>query len=183
MAPQCGRLCAGRPPLARLWPSPRRAHLVKDGERGGAQSDGLRPGAERVAVEVDEDVDAVGVDGEGKLPQGAGAGGQKTGEVARHARRSIGSDLRRRLGSGSGAGAVLGDAVRGVLLQMATPAYNFVLPNGVDPTRPIVVNVPSAASIPQASRVARTLPAGALTWTCGLQGAINTVTVQGQLVP
>ena len=78
---------------------------------------------------------------------------------------------------------LLGDAVRGVLFQMATPAYNFVLPNGVDPTRPIVVNVPSAASIPQASRVARTLPAGALTWTCGLQGAINTVTVQGQLVP
>jgi hypothetical protein len=78
---------------------------------------------------------------------------------------------------------LLGDAIKGVLLLGSTPAYGGILPNGVDPLRPISVIVTPVADIDVTDRANRNVPAGALTWSAGIAGAVETVTVQGTLLP
>jgi hypothetical protein len=70
-----------------------------------------------------------------------------------------------------------------VLRLGSTPAYGGILPDGQDPNRPIKVTVTPVADIDQTDRSNRNVPAGALTWTAGLAGAAETVTVQGTLNP
>ena len=79
-----------------------------------------------------------------------------------------------------GIGAI-GDAVRAVLILGSTPAYGGILPDGQDPTRPILVTVPTAASLTSAQRATRNVPG--ISFSAGLQGAIETTTVQGSLIP
>jgi hypothetical protein len=79
--------------------------------------------------------------------------------------------------------ALLGNAIDGVLRLGATPAYGGILPDGVDPTRPISVVVTPVADIDVTDRSNRNVPAGAITWSAGIAGAVETVTVQGTLLP
>jgi hypothetical protein len=76
---------------------------------------------------------------------------------------------------------LLGDAVTGVLNLYASPAYNFILPSGADPTRPLVVNVPDVSDLTPAQRASRNI--SGITWSAGIQGAIETATVAGELLP
>ena len=76
---------------------------------------------------------------------------------------------------------VIGDAIQGVLRLGSTPAYGLILPDGQDPARPIKVTVPTAASLTSAQRASRNVPG--VSFSAGLQGAIETTTVQGTLVP
>jgi len=80
----------------------------------------------------------------------------------------------------NGIGAVK-DAIDGVLRLGSTPAYGLILPDGQDPARPIVVTVPTAASLTSAQRATRNLPG--VSFSAGLQGAIETTTVRGTLIP
>ena len=75
----------------------------------------------------------------------------------------------------------LGDAVKGVLVLGSTPLYSLILPDGQDPKRPISVTVPTAASLTSAQRASRSV--SGITFSAGLQGAIETATVIGTLVP
>ena len=75
----------------------------------------------------------------------------------------------------------IGDAVRAVLILGSTPAYGGILPDGQDPKRPILVTVPTAASLTSAQRATRNVPG--ISFSAGLQGAIETTTVQGSLIP
>jgi hypothetical protein len=79
-----------------------------------------------------------------------------------------------------GIGAI-GDAIYGVLLLGSTPQYGLILPNGQDAARPIKVTVPTAASLTSAQRATRNVPG--ITFSAGLQGAIETTTVIGTLTP
>jgi Protein of unknown function (DUF3383) len=79
-----------------------------------------------------------------------------------------------------GIGAIK-DAIDGVLRLGSTSEYGLILPDGQDPARPIVVNVPTAASLTSAQRATRNVPG--ITFSAGLQGAIETTTVQGTLIP
>lgn len=79
--------------------------------------------------------------------------------------------------------SLLGEAVQGVLRLGATPAYGGIVPDGADPTRPIVVDVQTVASIDQTDRTNRNVPAGAITYSAGLTGAVETLTVQGTVSP
>ena len=75
----------------------------------------------------------------------------------------------------------IGDAIQGVLRLGSTPTYGLILPDGQDPARPIKVTVPTAASLTSAQRASRNVPG--VSFSAGLQGAIETTTVQGTLVP
>jgi hypothetical protein len=79
-----------------------------------------------------------------------------------------------------GIGAV-GDAIRGQIVIASQAPYNFILPSGQDPARPITVTLPTAASLTSAQRATRSLPA--IPWSAGLQGAIQTAVVNGTLIP
>ena len=70
---------------------------------------------------------------------------------------------------------------QGVLRLGSTPTYGLILPDGQDPARPIKVTVPTAASLTSAQRASRNVPG--VSFSAGLQGAIETTTVQGTLVP
>jgi hypothetical protein len=63
----------------------------------------------------------------------------------------------------------------------STATYGMIVPDGSDPTRPIVVTVPTAASLTSTQRQTRNL--SGVSWSAGLQGAIQTVTIQGTLTP
>ena len=73
------------------------------------------------------------------------------------------------------------DAIDGVLRLGSSPAYGLILPDGQDPARPILVTVPKAASLTSLQRSTRNL--SGVSFSAGLQGAIETVTVVGTLVP
>ena len=75
----------------------------------------------------------------------------------------------------------IGAAIQGVLQLGASPQYGFLLPNGADPQRPLVVNTPKAASLTPSQRASRDV--SGFTWSAGLQGAIQTAVVNGQLLP
>lgn len=75
--------------------------------------------------------------------------------------------------------ALLGNAVQGVLRLGSTKAYGGIVPDGQDPTRPIVVNVTPVSQISTVDRGNRNVPAGAITYSAGLTGAVETLTVQG----
>lgn len=79
-----------------------------------------------------------------------------------------------------GIGAIK-DAIDGVLRLGSTPQYGLILPDGQDPKRPILVNVPTAASLTSAQRATRNVPG--ITFSAGLQGAIETTIVTGVLIP
>ena len=80
-----------------------------------------------------------------------------------------------------GIGAIK-DAIDGVLRMMSSPlTYNFILPDGQDPLRPIKVNVPTAASLTATQRAQRAVPG--ITWSAGLTGAIDTAVISGTLNP
>ena len=72
-------------------------------------------------------------------------------------------------------------AIDGVLRLGSTPTYGLILPDGQDPARPISVIVPTAASLTSAQRASRNVPG--VSFSAGLQGAIETTTVQGTLIP
>lgn len=74
-------------------------------------------------------------------------------------------------------------AIDARLRLASTPAYGLVLPDGQDPTRPIAVTVQPVADIATADRAERNVPSSALFWSAGLQGAIQTAGIAGQLVP
>lgn len=75
----------------------------------------------------------------------------------------------------------LKDAIDGVLRLGSTPAYGLILPDGQDPARPINVTVPTVASLTSAQRATRNVPG--ISFSAGLQGAIETTTVRGTLIP
>lgn len=79
--------------------------------------------------------------------------------------------------------AQLAAAVDSVLRLGSTPAYGGILPDGQDPTRPIKVTVTPVADISVTDRTNRNVPAGAITWTAGIAGAVETATIQGVLQP
>jgi hypothetical protein len=70
-------------------------------------------------------------------------------------------------------------SVQGVIDNRLRTASNPPY-NGIDPTQPIIVNVPALASIPTASIVARNLVG--VTWSATYTGAIESVSLQGTLV-
>lgn len=70
-------------------------------------------------------------------------------------------------------------SVQGVIDNRLRTASNPPY-NGIDPTQPIIVNVPVLASIPTASIVARNLVG--VTWSATYTGAIESVSLQGTLV-
>ena len=72
-------------------------------------------------------------------------------------------------------------ALRGVLTLASSTQYQILVPNGVDPTRPIVITAPTAASLTPAQRALRALPG--FSWSAGLQGAIQTTVVTGIVTP
>jgi hypothetical protein len=75
----------------------------------------------------------------------------------------------------------LGDALQGVLTLASGPQYQILVPNGQDPDRPIAVNVPKASSLTSTQRAKRDI--SGLSWSAGLQGAIQTATVGGVVTP
>lgn len=79
-----------------------------------------------------------------------------------------------------GIGAV-GDAVGGVLRLGSSPTYGLILPDGQDPARPIKVTVPTAASLTSAQRATRDI--SGISFSAGLQGAIETASIGGSLIP
>jgi hypothetical protein len=76
---------------------------------------------------------------------------------------------------------LLGSAIYGVLVLYSTSQYNFILPNGQDPARPIQVNTPTAASLTSAQRASRDVTG--FSWSAGLQGAIQNAVLNGKLIP
>ena len=76
---------------------------------------------------------------------------------------------------------LIGTAIEGVLRLYSTTQYNFILPDGQDPTRPINVVVPKASSLTSAQRASRDVTGFA--WSAGLQGAILNAAIQGSLIP
>jgi hypothetical protein len=78
---------------------------------------------------------------------------------------------------------LIADAVDGVLRLGATPAYGGILPDGQDPKRPIKVTATPVANISPTDRANRNIPSGAISWSAGIAGAAETVTVAGTLTP
>ena len=76
---------------------------------------------------------------------------------------------------------LIGTAIEGMLRLYSTTQYNFILPDGQDPTRPINVVVPKASSLTSAQRASRDVTGFA--WSAGLQGAILNAAIQGSLIP
>ena len=76
---------------------------------------------------------------------------------------------------------LVGDAITAVLNLAASPLYNFILPNGADPERPITVEVPDVDSLTPAQRATRDI--SGIRWSAGLQGAIDTAVIAGTLLP
>ena len=75
----------------------------------------------------------------------------------------------------------LATVIRGVLVSRSAKPYGLILPDGQDPLRPIQVNVPAAASYTSAQRAARI--ATGITWSAGLQGAVDGAVITGTLNP
>ena len=75
----------------------------------------------------------------------------------------------------------LGAVIRGVLVSRSAAPYGLILPDGQDPLRPIQVNVPPASSYTSAQRAARV--ATGITWSAGLQGAVDGAVITGTLNP
>ena len=76
---------------------------------------------------------------------------------------------------------LIGTAIEGVIRLYSTTQYNFILPDGQDPLRPIRVIVPKASSLTSAQRAARDV--SGIAWSAGLQGAIQNAGIQGTLIP
>ena len=75
----------------------------------------------------------------------------------------------------------LGQAVQSILTLASGPLYTIIVPQGQDSTRPIVINVPKASSLTSTQRAKRDV--SGITWSAGLQGAVQTATVRGTLTP
>lgn len=67
-------------------------------------------------------------------------------------------------------------------LSLASSAqYNLIVPDGSDPTRPITITVPNVSSLTPQQRASRGVTG--ITWSAGLQGAVETAVVTGTLLP
>jgi hypothetical protein len=76
---------------------------------------------------------------------------------------------------------LIGTAIRNVLVLYSQAQYQFILPDGQDPARPIQVNTPTAASLTSAQRATRDV--SGFSWSAGLQGAIQNAVLNGKLIP
>ena len=72
-------------------------------------------------------------------------------------------------------------AIYARLSLASSPQYGLIVPDGSDPTRPIVVTVPNVSNLTPQQRASRGVTG--ITWSAGLQGAIETATVTGTLLP
>lgn len=76
---------------------------------------------------------------------------------------------------------LIGTAIEAVLRLFSTSQYNFILPDGQDPARPISVLIPKASSLTSAQRASRDVTGFA--WSAGLQGAALNAKIAGTLLP
>jgi hypothetical protein len=76
---------------------------------------------------------------------------------------------------------LLRQAIYARLSLASSAAYGLVVPDGADPTRPILITVPNVSTLTPQQRASRGVTG--ITWSCGLQGAVETVVVTGTLIP
>jgi uncharacterized protein DUF3383 len=77
--------------------------------------------------------------------------------------------------------AMIKHAIYARLSLASSPQYGLIVPDGSDPTRPIVVTVPNVSNLTPQVRASRGV--AGITWSAGLQGAIETAVVTGTLLP
>jgi hypothetical protein len=72
-------------------------------------------------------------------------------------------------------------AIYARLSLASSQQYGLIVPDGADPTRPIKITVPDVSSLTPQQRASRGVTG--ITWSAGLQGAIETAVVTGTLIP
>ena len=77
--------------------------------------------------------------------------------------------------------SLIKNAIYARLSLASSPQYGLIVPDGSDPTRPIKITVPDVSTLTPQQRASRGVTG--ITWSAGLQGAIETAKVQGTLLP